>query len=179
MQCDEREKVSEIKRGNHPHRICKRRPQPDDNEIVTFLDGNYSTRLKERCKNGKLTKGELRDIEHKSRKGYSGQRIKVHDYGSKHHYDPRIDIASTKPSECNRELQRLLQDVILPKDYEDIKEHQSNSIKGVEQRHISKGIDLTALYGKFNKYATWLMTLVITRMMSLYTIHTTITKTLH
>jgi len=144
LQCVARHKVSEIKRGNHPHRICKRRPQPDDNEIVTFLYGNYDTRLKERCKNGKLTKGELRDIEHESRKGYSGQRIKVHDYGSsKHHYDPRIDIASTKPSECNRELQRLLQDVILPKDYEDIKEHQSNSIKGVEQRHVSKGIDLT------------------------------------
>ena len=148
LQYIAREKVSEIKRGNHPHRICKRRPQPDDNEIVTFLDGNYSTTLKERCKNGKLTKGELRDIQHKYRKGCSGRRIKVHDYGSKHgqehHYDPRIDIASTKPSECNRELQRLLQDVILPKDYdEDIKEHQSNSIKGVDERHISKGIDLT------------------------------------
>ena len=59
LQCVARHKVSEIKRGNHPHRICKRRPQPDDNEIVTFLDGNYSTRLKERCKNGKLTNLEI------------------------------------------------------------------------------------------------------------------------
>ena len=153
LQADERAKVSEIKRGNHPHRICKRRPQPDDNEIVTFLDGNYSTTMNERCKNGKLTKGELRDIQHKYRaKEESGQRIKVPSevrpdggvpYYKPKKYDHRIDIASTKPSECNRELQRLLQDVILPKDYEDIKEHQSNSVKGVEQRHVSKGIDLT------------------------------------
>ena len=149
LQCIAREKVSEIKRGNHPHRICKRRPQPDDNEIVTFLDGNWGTTLKERCKNGKLTKGELRDIQHKYRKGCSGRRIKVHDYGSKHHYDPRIDIASTKPSDCNKELQKLLQD-ILPDNYGSIKRHKVDSAsdqnwacdqKGVDERHIKNGID--------------------------------------
>ena len=47
-------------------------------------------------------------------------------------YDPQIDVASTsRSSNCNRELQKLLQD-ILPNDKEDIIEHESDDILGVD-----------------------------------------------
>ena len=55
-------------------------------------------------------------------------------------YDPRIVVASTKPSDCNRELQKLLQD-ILPDDKEDITEHESDDILGVDV--LSNGIEVT------------------------------------
>jgi len=138
----ERQKVRDTKRGDHSHRKSKRPPQPDDDEFIEYdgpLGPGHSEDIWERYENGKLTKGELRDRCHGTK-----PRIK----GSSKHYDPRIDVASTKPSECNKELQKLLQD-ILPDNYGSIKRHKADSVsdkcnsseKGVDERHISDGID--------------------------------------
>ena len=160
LQYEERVKISKIKRGNHPHRQTKRPPQPDDNEIVTaqyltsdlgwnlgYIDGHaclprsFSKEIKDKFSSGKLTKGEFRDARHELDADYSGQRIKVPSCTTKVKYDPRIDVASTKPSDCNRELQMLLQGMV--DDEEDIKEHQSDYNLGVDESHILNGIDAT------------------------------------
>lgn len=148
LQYKERAKVSKVKRGNHPHRhTTKRRPKQDDNEIVEDngrpLGPGYPREIIDKYRSGKLTKGELRDFMHKRNNGkdYSGQRIE----GSSEHYDPRIDIASTKPGVCNKELIKLLKS-ILPENYGSIDKHQSYSnpfIPGVDERHVSNGIDTT------------------------------------
>jgi len=64
-------------------------------------------------------------------------------YYKKMKYDPRIDVASTKPSDCNRELQKLLQDILTDDYKEDITEHESDDILGVDEWHISNGIEVT------------------------------------
>ena len=139
----ERQKVCDTKRGDHSHRKSKRPPKPDDDEYISKklnLGPGTSKDIWEKYENGKLTKGELRDRCHGSK-----PRIK----GSSKHYDPRIDVASTKPSECNKELQKLLKD-ILPDNYGSIKRHKADYVsdaqsysseKGVDERHISNGID--------------------------------------
>jgi len=155
LQIEEREKVSNIKRGGHSHRQTKRPPQSDDDEIVEPLGPGASRwldkELFDKYKNETLTKGELRDFVHKrDAKEESGRRIKVPaevrpdggvPYYKKMKYDPRIDVASTKPSDCNRELQILLQGMV--DDEEDIKEHQSDYNLGVAERDILNGINIT------------------------------------
>jgi len=155
LQYKERVKISNIKRGGHSHRQTKSRPpQSDDDEIIVDpLGPSPDKELLDKYNNGTLTKGDVRDFVHKrDAKEESGQRIKVPaevrpdggvPYYKKMKYDPRIDVASTKPSDCNRELQKLLQD-ILPDDYkEDITEHESDDILGVDEWHISNGIEVT------------------------------------
>ena len=153
LQYEEREKLSNIKRGGHSHRQTKSRPpQSDDGEIIVDpLGPSAAKELLDKYNNGTLTKGDVRDFRFKrDAKEESGRRIKVPSevrpdsgvpYYKKMKYDPRIDVASTKPSDCNRELQKLLKN-ILPDNYdEDIKLHQSDKIKGVDKRHILNGID--------------------------------------
>ena len=154
LQYEERVKISNIKRGGHSHRQTKSRPpQSDDDEIIVDpLGPSPAKELLDKYNNGTLTKGDVRDFTFKrDAKEESGRRIKVPaevrpDGGVPHYkkmkYDPRIDVASTKPSDCNRELQKLLQD-ILPHDKEDITEHESDDILGVDEWHISNGIEVT------------------------------------
>ena len=153
LQYEEREKLSNIKRGGHSHRQTKSRPpQSDDGEIIVDpLGPSAAKELLDKYKNGTLTKGDVRDFVYKrDAKEESGRRIKVPSevrpdggvpYYKKMKYDPRIDVANTVPSKCNEELQKLLKN-ILPDNYDkDIKLHQSDNIKGVDKQHILNGID--------------------------------------
>ena len=170
LQYEERVKISNIKRGAHSHRQTKRPPQSDDDEIIVDpLGPSADKELLDKYNNGTLTKGDVRDFVHKrDAKEESGRRIKVPSevrpdggvpYYKKMRYDPRIDVASTKPSDCNRELQKLLEgfrdddDLILDYDLEVAERDILNGIDIYIRSIVSYGKNIRKLADDFSCYS--------------------------